>query len=92
MVDSRYAWMAQQNCMKVNQMRRPKVKLDNLIAFITVAEKHDIDDAAEVLRLSPPGSASSSTSLKIPSVSTCLKRSGVASFSTRTVNSSMKTP
>ncbi|MBB5343780.1 LysR family transcriptional regulator [Tunturibacter empetritectus] len=27
-------------------MRRPKVKLDNLVAIITVAEKHDIDVAA----------------------------------------------
>ena len=36
-------------------MRRPKVKLDNLIAFMTVAEKHNVDDAAEVLGLSPSG-------------------------------------
>lgn len=36
-------------------MRRPKVKLDNLIAFITVAEKHEIEDAAEELGLSASG-------------------------------------
>jgi len=36
-------------------MRRPKVKLDNLIAFMTVAEKHDIEDAAEELGLSASG-------------------------------------
>jgi len=36
-------------------MRRPKVKLDNLIVFTTVAEKHDIDDAAEELGLSASG-------------------------------------
>ena len=33
-------------------MRRPKVKLDNLIAVITVAAKHNIDDAAAELGLS----------------------------------------
>lgn len=36
-------------------MRRPKVKLDNLIAFMTVAEKRDINDAAEELGLSASG-------------------------------------
>jgi DNA-binding transcriptional LysR family regulator len=36
-------------------MRRPKVKLDNLIAFMTVAEKHNVDDAAEELGLSASG-------------------------------------
>jgi DNA-binding transcriptional LysR family regulator len=33
-------------------MRRPKVKLDNLISFMTVAEKRNIDDAAWELGLS----------------------------------------
>lgn len=36
-------------------MRRPKVKLDNLIAFMTVAARHNIDDAANELGLSPSG-------------------------------------
>ncbi|MGA7155388.1 MAG: LysR family transcriptional regulator [Acidobacteriaceae bacterium] len=36
-------------------MRRPKVKLDNLVAFVTVAEKHDIDNAAEEIGLSSSG-------------------------------------
>jgi DNA-binding transcriptional LysR family regulator len=36
-------------------MRRPKVKLDNLIAFMTVAARHNIDDAADELGLSPSG-------------------------------------
>ena len=36
-------------------MRRPKVKLDNLIAFMTVAEQHNVDDAAEELGLSASG-------------------------------------
>lgn len=36
-------------------MRRPKVKLDNLIVFMAVAEKHDIDGAAEELGLSASG-------------------------------------
>ena len=36
-------------------MRRPKVKLDNLIAFMAVAERHNIDGAAEELGLSPSG-------------------------------------
>ena len=36
-------------------MRRPKVKLDNLIAFLTVTAKHDVDDAAEELGLSASG-------------------------------------
>ena len=27
-------------------MRRPKVKLDNLTTFMTVAERHNIEDAA----------------------------------------------
>jgi DNA-binding transcriptional LysR family regulator len=36
-------------------MRRPKVKLDNLITFMTVAAKHDVDDAAEDLGLSASG-------------------------------------
>jgi DNA-binding transcriptional LysR family regulator len=47
--------MTQQSRMKVNQMRRPKVKLDNLIAFMTVAEKHNVDDAAGELGLSASG-------------------------------------
>jgi DNA-binding transcriptional LysR family regulator len=33
-------------------MRRPKVKLDNLIAFLVVAERRDIEDAAGELGLS----------------------------------------
>ncbi len=36
-------------------MRRPKVKLDNLIAVMVVAEKHNIDDAADELGLSSSG-------------------------------------
>jgi len=36
-------------------MRRPKVKLDNLIAVIAVAAKHNIDDAADELGLSSSG-------------------------------------
>ena len=36
-------------------MRRPKVKLDNLIAFMTVAAKHNVDDAAKELGLSASG-------------------------------------
>lgn len=36
-------------------MRRPKVKLDNLIAFMTVAARHNIDDAADELGLSASG-------------------------------------
>lgn len=36
-------------------MRRPKVKLDNLITFMSVAAKHNIADAAEELGLSPSG-------------------------------------
>jgi DNA-binding transcriptional LysR family regulator len=36
-------------------MRRPKVKLDNLIAFMTVATKYNIDAAADELGLSPSG-------------------------------------
>lgn len=36
-------------------MRRPKVKLDNLIAFLMVAEKHNIDDAASEIGLSASG-------------------------------------
>lgn len=36
-------------------MRRPKVKLDNLIAFMTVADKHNIDGAADELGLSASG-------------------------------------
>jgi LysR family transcriptional regulator, benzoate and cis,cis-muconate-responsive activator of ben and cat genes len=36
-------------------MRRPKVKLDNLIAVITVAAKHNIDHAANELGLSSSG-------------------------------------
>jgi DNA-binding transcriptional LysR family regulator len=47
--------MVQQSLIKVSQMRRPKVKLDNLIALMTVAEKHNIDDAAEELGLSASG-------------------------------------
>ncbi len=33
-------------------MRRPKVKLDNLVAFLAVAEKRDINDAACEMGLS----------------------------------------
>lgn len=36
-------------------MRRPKVKLDNLIALMTVAARHNIDDAADELGLSASG-------------------------------------
>lgn len=36
-------------------MRRPRVKLDNLVVFMTVADKHDIDRAAVELGLSPSG-------------------------------------
>jgi hypothetical protein len=36
-------------------MRRPKVKSDNLIAFLTVTAKHDVDDAVEELGLSASG-------------------------------------
>jgi DNA-binding transcriptional LysR family regulator len=36
-------------------MRRPKVKLDNLMAVMTVAAKHNIDDAADELGLSSSG-------------------------------------
>ena len=36
-------------------MRRPKVKLDNLIAFMTVAAQRNVDDAADELGLSASG-------------------------------------
>ena len=36
-------------------MRRPKVKLDNLVAFMTVAAKYNVDDAAKELGLSASG-------------------------------------
>ena len=36
-------------------MRRPRVKLDNLITFMTVAAKHNIDEAADELGLSASG-------------------------------------
>ncbi len=36
-------------------MRRPTVKLDNLITFMTVAARHNIEDAADELRLSASG-------------------------------------
>ncbi len=36
-------------------MRRPKVKLDNLIAFMTIAAKHNVEDAAKELGLSASG-------------------------------------
>jgi LysR family glycine cleavage system transcriptional activator len=36
-------------------MRRPKVKLDNLIAFMKVAAKRNVDDAAKELGLSASG-------------------------------------
>jgi DNA-binding transcriptional LysR family regulator len=36
-------------------MHKPKVKLDNLIAFMTVAAKHNVDDAAKELGLSASG-------------------------------------
>ena len=36
-------------------MRRPKVKLDNLMAVMTVAAKHNIDHAADELGLSSSG-------------------------------------
>lgn len=41
--------------LQVDPMRRPKVKLDNLVAFLAVAEKRDIDDAAGELGLSASG-------------------------------------
>ena len=34
-------------------MRRPKLKLDNLIAFLAVAEKRDFDRAGKELGLIP---------------------------------------
>ena len=43
------------NWIQVARMRRPKVKLDNLIAFMTVAAKHNVDYAAEELGLSASG-------------------------------------
>jgi DNA-binding transcriptional LysR family regulator len=33
-------------------MRRPKVKLNSLVAFLVVAEKRDINDAANEMGLS----------------------------------------
>ena len=36
-------------------MRRPKVKLDNLVAFMTVAAQRNVDDAADELGLSASG-------------------------------------
>ncbi|MDQ2835147.1 MAG: LysR family transcriptional regulator [Acidobacteriota bacterium] len=36
-------------------MRRPKIKLDNLVTFMTVAAKHSIDEAADELGLSASG-------------------------------------
>lgn len=36
-------------------MRRPKVKLDHLIALMTVAARRNIDDAADELGLSASG-------------------------------------
>lgn len=39
----------------VDQMRRPKVELDNLMAFLSIAEKHSIDDAASEIGLSASG-------------------------------------
>ncbi len=36
-------------------MRRPRVKLDNLITFMTVAARHNIDEAADELGLSASG-------------------------------------
>lgn len=36
-------------------MLRPKVKLDNLVAFLTVAAKHNVEDAAHELGLSASG-------------------------------------
>jgi DNA-binding transcriptional LysR family regulator len=36
-------------------MRRPKVTLDNLTAFITVTEKRNVEDAAKELGLSASG-------------------------------------
>jgi hypothetical protein len=45
--------MIQQSSTQENPMRRLKVKLDNLIAVMTVAAKHNIDDAADELGLSP---------------------------------------
>jgi len=47
--------MIQQNHIQVNPMRRPKVKLDNLVTFMTVSAKHNIDDAADELGLSASG-------------------------------------
>ena len=34
-------------------MRRPRVKLDNFLAVITVAEKHDLDTAGSEMGLTP---------------------------------------
>jgi DNA-binding transcriptional LysR family regulator len=34
-------------------MRRPRVKLDNFLAVITVAEKHDLDAAGSEMGLTP---------------------------------------
>lgn len=36
-------------------MRRPKIKLDNLVVFMAVADRHGIDGAAVELGLSPSG-------------------------------------
>ncbi len=36
-------------------MRRPKLKLDNLVTLMTVAAKHNVDDAADELGLSASG-------------------------------------
>ena len=36
-------------------MRRPKMKLDNLIAFMTVAQEHNVEDAASEMGLSVSG-------------------------------------
>ena len=36
-------------------MRRPRVKLDNLVVFMAVADKPGIDGAAVELALSPSG-------------------------------------
>jgi DNA-binding transcriptional LysR family regulator len=47
--------MIQQSSIQENPMRRPKVKLDNLIAVMTVAAKQNIDDAADELGLSSSG-------------------------------------
>lgn len=47
--------MSLRSYVQEDRMRRPKVKLDNLIAFMTVAARHNIDEAADELGLSASG-------------------------------------